>query len=77
MNELQFKALRKECAKVMTALNITVAFDQLNNDLPLHLGDVDKLMSYFEEVTEEHRHGFNQIRLKTSKVADRTCQWKQ
>ena len=61
MNELQFKALRKECAKVMTALNITVAFDQLNNDLPLHLGDVDKLMSYFEEVTEEHRHGFNQM----------------
>ena len=61
MNELQFKALRKECAKVMTALNIAVAFDQLNNDLPLHLGDVDKLMSYFEEVTEEHRHGFNQM----------------
>ena len=63
MNELQlqFKALRKECAKVMTALKIEVVFDQLNKDLPLHLGDVDKLMSYFEEVTEEHRHGFNQM----------------
>lgn len=63
MNELQlqFKALRKECAKVMFALNINVAFDQLNADLHLHLGDVDKLMSYFEEATEEHRHGFNQM----------------
>ena len=49
MNELQlqFKALRKECMKVMLALNINVAFDQVSFDLPLHLGDVDKLMSYF------------------------------
>ena len=63
MNELQlqFKALRKECAKVMLALDINVAFNQLNDDLPLYLGDVDKLMSYFEEATEEHRHGFNQM----------------
>lgn len=63
MNELQlqFKALRKECAKVMWALEIEVAFDQLNADLPLHLGDVDQLMSHFEEATEEHRHGFNQL----------------
>lgn len=61
MNELQFKALRKECVKVMSALNIEVASEQLDIDLPLHLGDVDKLMSYFEEVTEEHRHGFNQM----------------
>ena len=63
MNELQlqFKALRKECAKVMLALNINVAFDQLSVDLPLHLGDVDKLMSYFEGVTEDHRHAFNQM----------------
>ena len=63
MNELQlqFKALRKECMKVMLALNINVAFDQVSFDLPLHLGDVDKLMSYFEEASEEHRHGFNQL----------------
>ncbi len=63
MNELQlqFKALRKECAKVMLALDINVAFNQLNDDLPLYLGDVDELMSYFEEATEEHRHGFNQL----------------
>ena len=63
MNELQlqFKALRQECVKVMLALDIEVAHEQLDFDLPLYLGDVDKLMSYFEEATEEHRHGFNQM----------------
>ncbi len=63
MNELQlqFKALRQECVKVMMALDIEVAHEQLENELPLYLGDVDKLMSYFEEATEEHRHGFNQM----------------
>ena len=63
MNELQlqFKALRQECKKVMLALEIDVAHEQLDFDLPLYLGDVDKLMSYFEEANEEHRHGFNQM----------------
>ena len=63
MNELQlqFKALRQECVKVMLALDIEVAHEQLDFDLPLYLGDVDKLMSYFEEANEEHRHGFNQM----------------
>ena len=63
MNELQlqFHALRKECMKVMLALNINVAEAQLNVDLPLRLGDVDELMSHFEEANEEHRHGFNQM----------------